>query len=255
MRKLLQRIFSPLLSAGFSAKKCFAWLTLGGFVLLLSSSLLSLVRKSNDTKLTFPNFAIQPTKQTTPISSSASFTDDLGNQLGDAINQKIASAGDQQALETEFKNPAELSSFINNYLNQNLADYEQSLNQGFAESVQVHAYIINDATSGERKQYIGAMTSLMNPAKFPEQNTNSSIGDAETFYTNLSSALETIKVPSDYYFIHYDFEKMAKIKAAGYAILGNVDADPVKAAAIMKIFTQLDKQNLITYQALSHLTS
>ncbi|MDE1970741.1 MAG: hypothetical protein KGI50_04185 [Patescibacteria group bacterium] len=244
---------SPTIDVRFGIKKGVMWVSVAGFVLLILSSLSTLAHKTNDSAFTLFNVSLAPQKRTTMVPASASFTDDLGAQISNGLSEKITTAGTLQ--DAQFTNPAEFASFVQNYLDTDTSDYEQSLKQSFAEGISVHARIENHATAAEKKHYINTVTALMDPSQFPERDTTANISSAETFYAHLATQLEQTPVPSEYYFIHYEFIRAAKIKAAGYDAFVNIDSDPVKAAVVMKIFAELDTQTSTAYQALTHMTS
>ncbi len=213
---------------------------------------LSFVQKTNNTELKFPN--LDPSTRTREkLTMASSLTEDFGSQLGDKLAEKILRA--ETPEEAQFKNPEEFSLFIERQLNQSAGEYETALRNDIAQSVQVHAQIKKNASQKEKESYLKRVRALTDPSRMPEKNSSLTLGEKETFYKNLASQLENTTSPSEYYFIHYELIRSAKMKAIGYEIIAGLDTDPLKAALITKMLADLHDKFTITRQALLNTTS
>ncbi|MEK7498623.1 MAG: hypothetical protein AAB611_02050, partial [Patescibacteria group bacterium] len=150
-----------------------------------------------------------------------------------------------------FKNPEDFTLFIKKYLDENIADYERAFTNELAQSIGVRAHAERSMSKKEKEHYLRTVTTLLRNDLLPENTPNPTSLAAETFYTALAKKLDTMRVPLEYYYLHYELVRTAKIRALAYDAISNIDADPIKSALMIKILTKTQSQLERSTKALS----
>ncbi len=257
MEKPTRKVFLTSFKLGHNTQTWLGFLSIGILLISIGMGALSFFGRTNDASLKFPVWSADNTKRSDAkvITMRSSITDDLGNRLGDTIAEKISSAGSLEEVQAQFKNPEELKTFVEHYLDQNMSDYEQMLQKDIARSIKINVQINKKATQKEKENYLRTVRALVDPSRFPETQAASSLGAGETFYINLAKKLENLKVPSEYYVIHHELIRAVKTKAIGYNAIAGLDTDPLKSALVMKMMANVNDKLAAIHRALLSVTS
>lgn len=194
---------------------------------------------------------MNPARKTirTDISYNTQFTEDLGDQLGDAISNRLTSAQDE--TQAKFNSPEEFSSFVNNYLEENVSQYEEQLRKDIAGGILVHARTKKGTSEREKTAYLKATSALVTSKNLPDFDTNLDPAKATAFYVTLAKKLEALSVPIEYYPIHHELVRITKTRALVYDTISNTDADPIKSALMIKLLATTNAQFAITTNAIT----
>jgi|GEM_PF-5030776 len=233
-------------------QKLLSFLGTGIIAIILLSALFFFFKKTNSSEYKPLSFNKNPIRKIirNDISYNTQFTEDLGNQLGNAIENRLTSAQDE--TQAKFNSPEEFSSFINNYLSENVSQYEQQLRKDIAGGILVRAHTKKGTSEREKIAYLKATSALVASKNIPKLDTNTDPIQASKFYITLAEKLEKLSVPIEYYPIHHELVRVAKTRALVYDTISNTDADPIKSALMIKFLATTSEQFDLTTSTLAN---
>jgi len=220
--------------------------------IILLSALFFFFKKTNSSEYKPLSFNKNPIRKIirNDISYNTQFTEDLGDQLGNAIENRLTSA--QNETQAKFNSPEEFSSFINNYLSENVSQYEQQIRKDIAGGILVRAHTKKGASEREKTAYLKTVSALVSSKKLPGLEINTDPTQASKFYIALAEKLEKLSVPIEYYSIHHELVRIAKTRALVYDTLSNTDADPIKSALMLKFLAKTSEHFDLTTSTLAN---